>query len=129
MKTPPKVQMKEDIKTRDDIKVLVDQFYDKVNKDALLAPVFGHVDWVKHLPVMYNFWSSMLLGDRTYEGNPFQKHINLPIQTTHFDRWLELFVSTINENFSGDKAEETKERARNIAQVFQHKMNLFKDRL
>ena len=121
--------MKEDIKTRDDIKVLVDQFYDKVNKDALLAPVFGHVDWVKHLPVMYNFWSSMLLGDRTYEGNPFQKHINLSVQAKHFDRWLELFVSTINENFEGGKAEETKDRARSIAQVFQHKMNLFKETL
>jgi len=119
--------MKGDIKTRDDIQILVNQFYDKVNKDALLAPVFGHVDWVKHLPVMYNFWSSMLLGDRSYEGNPFQKHVNLPIQSKHFDRWLELFTSTIDENFQGDKANETKDRAKSIAHVFQHKMNLLKE--
>jgi hemoglobin len=121
--------MKEDIKTRDDITILVDQFYGKVNQDELLAPVFGHVDWVKHLPVMYNFWSSMLLGDRSYEGNPFQKHIDLPIQSKHFDRWLELFVGTVNENFDGSKAEEVKMRAQSIAQVFQHKMNLFNDTL
>ena len=119
--------MKEDIKTREDIQVFVNQFYDKVNKDALLASVFGHVDWVKHLPVMYNFWSSMLLGDHAYEGNPFQKHIHLPIQSKHFDRWLELFTCTIDENFRGDKANETKDRAKSIAHVFQHKMNLFKE--
>ncbi len=121
--------MKEDIKTREDIQILVNQFYDKVNKDAILAPVFGHVDWVKHLPVMYNFWSSMLLGDRSYEGNPFQKHINLPIQSKHFDQWLLLFTKTVDENFVGDKAEETKLRAQSIAQIFQHKMNLFKGTL
>lgn len=118
--------MKEDIRIREDIQLLVNQFYDKVNKDSLLNPVFGHVDWETHLPVMYNFWSSMLLGDRTYEGNPFQKHINLPIQSKHFDCWLELFVDTVNENFMGAKAEEAKERARSIAQVFQYKMNLLK---
>ncbi|HPM30595.1 MAG TPA: group III truncated hemoglobin [Chryseolinea sp.] len=116
--------MKEDIKTREDIQVLVNEFYNKVNKDELLAPVFGHVDWVKHLPVMYNFWSSMLLGDRTYEGNPFQKHIDLPIQSRHFNQWLLLFVKTVDENFQGAKADETKQRANSIAQIFQHKLKL-----
>ncbi|MGC1244127.1 MAG: group III truncated hemoglobin, partial [Chryseosolibacter sp.] len=61
--------MKHDIINREDIKLLVDSFYEKVQADALLAPVFNHVDWPHHLPIMYNFWSSMLLGDQSYRGN------------------------------------------------------------
>jgi hemoglobin len=115
---------KEDIKTRKDIEILVSKFYNKVNHDELLSPVFAHVDWVAHLPVMYNFWSTMLLGDKTYEGNPFQKHIHLPIQIKHFNQWLLLFTKTVDENFAGEKAEETKQRARSIADIFLHKMKL-----
>lgn len=113
-----------DLDNRTNITRLVDLFYEKVRGDELLAPVFAHVDWPRHLPVMYNFWSSMLLGDQTYQGNPFQKHINLPIQAKHFGRWLLLFNQTVDENFSGEKAREVKDRARSIAGVFQNRLGL-----
>src|SRR5688572_4242998 len=100
--------MKKDITTREDIKLLVNRFYEKVNKDSLLSPVFSHVDWPHHLPIMYDFWSSMLFGDQTYRGNPFQKHLPLPIKSQHFEQWLKLFTETVNENFAGEKAEEVK---------------------
>ena len=116
--------MKKEIESRDEVKLMVDRFYDKVKSDSLLAPIFSHVDWPNHLPTMYNFWSSMLLGDRTYFGNPLQKHLPLEINTQHFDRWLVLFKATIDEHFTGDKAEETKMRAESIAAIFQFKMGL-----
>ncbi len=116
--------MQKDIETRTDIELMVNQFYNKVNQDALLAQMFSHVDWLHHLPIMYNFWSSMLLGDQSYQGNPFQKHIHLAINSTHFNRWLELFTQTVDENFVGFKAEEMKSRAQSIAGVFQHKMGV-----
>ena len=116
--------MKTDIRNREDIKILVNAFYDKVNRDPLLAPVFSHVDWPKHLPVMYDFWASALFGEQSYRGNPFQKHLGLPLQTIHFDHWLVLFTETIAENFAGAKADEANERARTIAAVFQHKLGL-----
>lgn len=115
-----------DISDRKDIIFLVDSFYKKVNSDELLAPVFAHVDWPAHRPIMYNFWSSMLLGDQSYQGNPFQKHVHLAINSAHFNRWLELFKQTVDENFVGFKADEVKSRAQNIAGVFQHKMGLLK---
>jgi hemoglobin len=114
----------EEIQSKQDIIKLVDRFYQKVNSDSLLAPVFAHLDWPKHLPTMYNFWSSMMFGDQSYQGNPFQKHIALPIEGKHFEQWLKLFIETIDENFAGDKALEIKQRAQSIAQVFQHKLNL-----
>jgi|SRR5687768_3286768 len=116
--------MKNDINTRADIEKLVNQFYGKVQNDQLLGPVFSHVDWPHHLPIMYNFWSSMLLGDQSYRGNPLQKHLPLPIEGKHFDQWLKLFTETVNENFAGDKAEEVKMRAESIAGIFQLKLGI-----
>ena len=116
--------LRKDIIDKSDIISLVDFFYAKVRKDELLAPVFHHVDWPQHLPTMYNFWSSMLLGDQTYQGNPFQKHVHLAIDSSHFNRWLQLFTQTVDEHFEGFKADEVKSRAQSIAGVWQHKMEL-----
>jgi len=115
---------KKDITERKDIIELVDRFYDKVKIDELLGPVFAHLDWPKHMPTMYNFWSSMMLGDMSYEGNPFQKHLNLQIDAKHFTRWLELFRKTVDELFEGPRAVEIKNRAQSIAGVFQYKLGL-----
>jgi hemoglobin len=113
-----------DIIKRDDVKMLVDRFYDKVKADPLLGPVFSHLNWPHHLPIMYNFWSSMLLGDQTYRGNPLQKHLPLQIDQRHFSQWLALFKETVDEHFAGEKAEEVKMRAQSIAAIFQLKMGL-----
>jgi hemoglobin len=118
------MKVRNDITTREDIELLVNRFYACVQSDALLSPQFSHVDWPKHLPIMYNFWSSMILGEQSYQGNPFQKHINLAIGSEHFGQWLRLFVNTVDENFQGERAEEIKTRAQHIAQLFQHKMGL-----
>jgi hemoglobin len=115
-----------DIKEREDIEILVNRFYEKVQADPLLAPSFSHVDWVTHLPIMHNFWSSMILGEYSYRGNPFEKHAKLPIKQEHFTQWILLFVETVDATFKGRKADEIKERAQNIARIFQHKMGLLK---
>ena len=115
-----------DIVNRDDVKMLVDKFYDKVTVDELLGPVFSHVNWQHHLPIMYDFWASLLLGDQSYRGNPLQKHLPLPITAEHFNQWLSLFNQTIDENFRGEKANEVKLRAHSIATIFQLKMGLIK---
>lgn len=120
--------MKKEITSREDIVALVDRFYDKVKSDKLLAPVFSHVDWPKHLPIMYSFWSSMLLGEQSYVGNPFQKHMGLPIDSLHFRQWLVLFNATVSQYFEGAVAEEALSRAATIAAVFQHRLGLGTDR-
>jgi hemoglobin len=114
-----------DITTEADVKMLVDSFYDKVNQDTLLASVFNdhaQVNWDKHLPVMYRFWSSILLGTASYDGQPFQKHAFLPIDQAHFSQWLLLFYETLTEHFQGPNAEEAKLRAANIGRIFLNKI-------
>jgi len=76
---------------------------------------------------MYNFWGSVLLGEMSYNGSPLAKHLGLAINREHFGRWLELFIATVNSEFSGPIAEEAKSRASTIANLFQHKMGLLKN--
>jgi hemoglobin len=119
--------MKKDITTEEDVKLLVDTFYDHVNQDGLLSPVFNDIartNWQHHLPVMYSFWSSLLFGSMAYKGQPFPKHLRLPIQQEHFRRWVVLFTQTIDELFEGPKAEEAKHKAKSIARIFQMRMGL-----
>lgn len=113
-----------DIETREDIERLVDGFYAKVENDELLAPFFRGVDWKKHLPLMYSFWASIVLGEQSYSGMPFQKHLPLPLERAHFRQWLMLFHTTVDELFAGENAESIKARAIAIARVFQHKMDI-----
>ena len=117
------------ITSQEDIILLVDTFYDKVNKDELLSPIFNEiakVHWETHMPTMYAFWGSILLGSGTYSGRPFPKHLALPIKQEHFDRWLLLFHSNIDEQFIGELAEEAKTRASTIAQIFTAKIKAIK---
>jgi hemoglobin len=114
-----------DITSEADVRLLVDTFYAAINHDALLAPIFNgvaQVDWAQHLPIMYDFWSSILLGSARYHSRPFPKHMPLPIDATHFERWLELFDATVAELFQGPKAEEARLRALNIARMFEYRL-------
>lgn len=120
------------IQTKEDVVFLVDRFYEKVNTDDLLAPIlndFAKVNWETHMPVMYTFWNSILLGEASYSGRPFPKHLPLPIQKEHFNKWLELFHRTVDDNFEGELAIEAKNRASTIAQIFSHKIKSIKGTL
>lgn len=118
-----------DIKNLEDIKVFVNDFYGKVKEDELLAPVFAirmeEKGWDVHLQRMYDFWNTVLFFQPAYKGNPFSKHIGLPITEAHFSRWVFLFHQTIDHYFSGKKAEEVKSRASKMALLFSAKMNYF----
>ncbi len=116
--------MEKDIENRQDVDFFIREFYERVKADPRLAPVFAHVDWEHHTPIIVNFWSSILLGDDSYKGNPFQKHINLPITSDHFDQWLFHFNQTIDKNFTGPNAEEAKQRALSIAGIFKFRLGL-----
>lgn len=118
------LRMKKELTDRADVELLVTEFYKKVRADQKLAPVFAHVDWEHHTPIIINFWSSLLLGDQSYQGNPFKKHVSLPIKQQHFAQWLELFKQTLQENFEGEKASEALDRANSIAKMFQFRLGL-----
>jgi hemoglobin len=96
---------------------LVHAFYDKVRADEMLGPVFAariH-DWQPHLAQMCAFWSSVALMTGRYHGTPMAKHMPLPVDASHFDRWLTLFEVTAREVCPPEAAAHFLERARRIA--------------
>ncbi|WP_292108677.1 group III truncated hemoglobin [Brevundimonas sp.] len=97
---------------------LVDAFYARVRADPLLGPVFDAriTDWEPHLQQMRLFWSSVALMSGVYHGRPMPKHLPLPVDAVHFDRWLELFEGTAREVCPPAAADHFIERARRIAQ-------------
>lgn len=114
-----------DIESLDDIKKMVDLFYARVRKDALIGPIFNEKiqnHWPEHLAKLYSFWQGILLGERTYSGFPFPPHAQLPIHKEHFDRWLTLFTKTVDDLFVGKVADEAKSRAYKIGDIFQEKL-------
>lgn len=117
-----------DILTLEDIKQLVDLFYERVRADALLGPIFEERiqdNWARHLDIMYRFWQTVLLGELTYQGSPGAKHITLPVGEEHFERWLSIFYMTVDELFTGSKATEAKWRAARMAEMFAGKIALY----
>lgn len=121
---------KNEILTINEIQQLVDAFYEKVREDELLGPIFNRViedRWPEHLEKMYRFWQTVLLNEHTYHGSPFPPHAHLPIEKKHFEHWLHLFYSTVNEHFTGEKATEALWRAEKMAQMFQFKIDYFKN--
>jgi len=119
--------MKKDILTREDIIRLVDAFYEKALVDMMIGPVFyAGIDmehWEEHATRIYDFWETVFLGTDAYRGNPFSKHIHLPIENRHFDRWLELFKDTVTCLFEGDKTDEIIDRAEKMSLMFASKLN------
>ncbi len=119
-----------DIEGMNDIKLLVDTFYDKVRSDSFLGPVFDariQDRWPQHLEKMYTFWQTVLLEEHTYFGAPFPPHANLPVDHQHFEQWLTLFTKTIDELFCGEKANEALWRANKMAQMFEMKIEHFRN--
>lgn len=100
------------------IECLVRAFYAKVRDDALLGPIFEErvADWERHLGRMCAFWSSVALLSGRYHGRPMDKHLPLPVDATHFDRWLGLFDETAKEVCPPAAADHFIERAQRIAE-------------
>jgi hemoglobin len=120
----------QDISNIQDIKILVNTFYDKVQKDDLIGPIFNQKmmgRWPEHLEKMYRFWQTILLEEHTYSGSPFPSHKQLPVNQSHFDRWMEIFTSTVDSLFVGKLAEEAKVRAANMAYMFNYKIEYFRN--
>jgi hemoglobin len=121
--------MKKDIESRMDIERLIVAFYEKVKIDKTIGFIFTEVvpmNWEHHIPVIVDFWESILLDNPVYKKNAMEVHYDLnkkvPLQKEHFDSWLHLFNATVDELFEGKIAVLAKTRARSIGQLMLFKM-------
>ncbi|MFC6357176.1 group III truncated hemoglobin [Luethyella okanaganae] len=121
--------MTRDIRDRADILYLVDAFYRRAFADPLIGPIFTDVaamDLDRHLPIMCDFWETVLFNTGLYRRNALQIHYVLnaryPLRPEHFDRWLQLWITNVDERFRGEKAELAKVQARRVAGSISRRM-------
>ena len=118
--------MKKDITDRNDLELIIKEFYMKVRTDKIIGHFFTdvmHVNWETHLPAMIDFWENLLFFNNDYEGNPMSIHKTIdkkhPMKKKDFNRGLKLFNTTIDYHFEGVNAENIKMKANRIAKVMQ----------
>ena len=122
--------MKNDIKDITDIQLLVNTFYSKIREDQLLKDIFNNKienRWPEHLQKMYSFWQTVLLEEHTYYGSPFLPHAKLPVDLVHFEKWLSLFNTTVDNLFEGERAEKAKWQGQRMAELFHSKIKYYKN--
>lgn len=114
--------MRTDITDRADITGVVTEFYTRVYADDLLGPIFvdvARLDLPAHLPIMCDFWETVLLRSGAYRRNALQTHLDLNrlvrLEKPHFDRWLQLWHATVDDRHAGPVAELAKTQAGRIA--------------
>lgn len=101
------------------IKTLVDEFYARIRADDVLGPIFTREisDWEPHLAKMYNFWSSVVLMTKRYDGRPVPAHVKIEgLDHPHFEHWLALFEKTARDVCPPEAAALFIDRANRIAQ-------------
>ena len=124
------MDIKKDIRSRYDIDRFIRMFYERVKADSTIGIIFNEIvaiNWEKHIPLITDFWETILLDNPVYKHNAMDVHYALnriyPLQKKHFDAWLNIFNSTMDEMYCGEKTNLAKQRASSIALLMHHKMN------
>ena len=124
-----------DIEDREDIAALVEAFYKRAFADPLLGPIFidiAKMDLAAHMPIMCDFWETVLFQTGAYRRNAFMIHLHLhqmePLTKVHFQRWEDMWHQTVDEMFSGEKAILAKLNASRIANSIHRRLERTEDR-
>ncbi|MGI8509948.1 MAG: group III truncated hemoglobin [Gemmatimonadaceae bacterium] len=100
-------------------------FYATVGADPLLAPYFAIVDMSAHMPRIVAFWSTLLFHTRSYSGNAFRPHLEMPgLTSEHFAHWVATMEATVDARFAGPSATLMKELAHRIAYSMQLRLGI-----
>lgn len=114
-----------DIADEDDVRVVVEDFYAKAQRDALLADalasVEGHAE--KIISALSCFWSSLLFSEPSYHGDACPMHDVPHLDAAHFERWSELFIEAVEAHFSGEMVNEFKAWVLCLHDTFQKKLS------
>jgi len=121
--------MLNDIENRDDLYLIVKEFYKKLPLDKDLKHFFERFNdeaiLEEHLQTLVDFWDNILFFTGAYKRNAMRPHLELHlenrIEESHFTVWLRLFHQSVDKNFSGENAETVKLRAESIAEVIKFK--------
>lgn len=112
-----------DLDTRSEIAEFVTRFYREIAQDErfhLWFETIAHVDWHAHTGELTDFWAGVLLGEphtraeQVIEGHRWL-HEAAPFDSDLFDRWLEIFDTTLDDGWTGPMTESARSRGHGIA--------------
>lgn len=119
-----------DIEGREDCERLVRAFYTQALTDPVIGFIFTDVarlDLEAHIPRITAFWETILLGAQSYGGGAFAPHMHIhlqvPLRRGHFERWLWLWGTTVDDLFAGPRAERAKAHATRVAAAFHRRLD------
>lgn len=119
----------DDLATRADIEVLLRRFYNEAFRDEVLAPPFAELaarGLEEHLPIMCDFWETVLFRAALYRRNALTVHRRIhegtPLSAVHFTRWLTLWTATVDQMYQGRVAEHAKIQAGRIATAMNRRL-------
>ena len=124
--------MSQDISSRNDLLMIVRDFYTLLFQSAELKDFFGDFKdkeaLEQHLETLVDFWDNTLFYSGSYKKNAMKPHIELhekhQLNSVHFKHWLDLLTKSIDKNFAGVNAEIMKNRALSIATVMKLKFGI-----
>lgn len=121
--------MKKDISNRNDLYLIVSEFYKKLLSNNEMKHFFEKFqnknNLEVHLQILVDFWDNVLFQSGKYRKNAMRPHIDLhqekPFSEKHFEIWLQLFNQSIDAHFEGTNTTIIKNRALSIAAVMRIK--------
>ncbi len=124
--------MSKDIDSRDDLLIIVRDFYDLLFESKELKSFFEDFKdkevLESHLETLVDFWDSTLFYSGSYKKNAMKPHMELhrksPLNSGHFKHWLYLLTRAIDKNFKGVNAETMKNKALSISTVMKIKFEI-----
>jgi len=124
--------MKSDIQSREDLLLIVSNFYIDLLASTELAHFFvafkDESVLKHHLDTLVDFWDNTLFYSGTYNKNAIKPHLDIHetkgISGLHFDQWLSLFNRAVDKDFIGQNADTIKSRALSIATVMKLKLKV-----
>lgn len=117
-----------DIENKEDLYLLVDEFYKKLLSDSSISYIFTDIVKIKleeHLPILVTFWSQSIFNTGGYFNNLTKIHLDISkkeyLTPELYKIWLNHFNTTLNELFKGPNAEKIITQALSIATVMEIK--------
>jgi len=124
-KSAPWVPRGGDLDSAEEIFEMVTRQYADVVQDDLLAPYFsfepGKLDWQAHIGSVSDYWLHVVLLAPDYDIDVIEGHRHLhehrAFTPALFDRWLQIFVDTVDGGWSGPNASLAKKRATGMSRA------------
>ena len=113
-----------DLDTTEEVAEFATRQYVDICQDPVLAPYFelgpGFTDWDAHVRAAADYWSQSLFRSPNREADAVlerfrRRHEQRAFTPGAFDRWLEIFRTTVDQGWSGPNAEHLKKRALGLA--------------